>query len=185
MYAYGWKLLSLLAENVNLQLSQEYIHFYEHFRKGVLSLWDSSQNRFLSKFRSGGTDHPAKANTVQGLFPLLLDLPAEMREALLGLLKSPDHYNLSVPFPSVSKSDPSFNPTFTIDLMWRGPTWAAPNYFILHALFYSGETALFQEFAGRYVRAVQAKGLWEMYDPETGAGMGVANLSMTASVVEV
>jgi hypothetical protein len=72
--------------------------------------------------------------------------------------------------------------------MWRGPSWAAPNYFILHALYYQGseaELALFREFAGRFVGTVRKVGVWEMYGPEDGAGMGVKELGMTTSVVDI
>lgn len=50
------------------------------------------------------------------------------------MLKDEKHYKSDFPIPTVSRSDPAYEPVFTIDLMWRGPTWAAPNFFILEGL---------------------------------------------------
>lgn len=81
----------------------------------------------------------AKKNTVQVLFPIMVpDIPQKHKDSILDMLKSvikysiqEKHYKSDYPIPTVSRSDPAYNPIFTIDLMWRGPSWAAPNYFIL------------------------------------------------------
>ena len=54
------------------------------------------------------------------------------------------HYKSDYPIPTVSRSDPAYNPVFTIDLMWRGPSWAAPNYFILEGLRQNNYTELYK-----------------------------------------
>jgi len=66
------------------------------------------------------------------------DIPQKHKDSILDMLKSvikhniqEKHYKSDYPIPTVSRSDPAYNPIFTIDLMWRGPSWAAPNYFIL------------------------------------------------------
>ena len=78
------------------------------------------------------------------------------------------HYKSDYPIPSVSRSDPAYNPVFTIDLMWRGPSWAAPNYFILEGLRNSNQTGLFKEIGKKWVNEALKKGIWEMWNPETG-----------------
>ena len=77
----------------------------------------------------------ARADTIQSLFPILIPEIAENRkQSILNSLRNPKKYHSDFPIPTVSQSDPAFNPIFTIDLMWRGPSWAAPNYFILEGL---------------------------------------------------
>ena len=78
------------------------------------------------------------------------------------------HYKSDYPIPSVSRSDPAYNPVFTIDLMWRGPSWAAPNYFILEGLRNSNQTELFKEIGKKWVNEALKNGIWEMWNPETG-----------------
>lgn len=69
--------------------------------------------------------------------------------------------------------------------MWRGPSWAAPNYFILEGLRRLGETALYKEIGQKWVNEALKNGIWEMWNPETGVGYGVKELGMSTSVVDV
>jgi hypothetical protein len=69
--------------------------------------------------------------------------------------------------------------------MWRGPSWAAPNYFILEGLRRGGQTELFKEIGGKWVREALKNGIWEMWNPETGEGYGVKELGMSTSVIDV
>lgn len=79
------------------------------------------------------------------MFPILLpEIKPSHQKAILDALKDPKKYNSNYSIPTVSQSDPAFNPIFTIDLMWRGPSWAAPNYFILEGLRRLNETALYK-----------------------------------------
>ena len=41
----------------------------------------------------------------------------------------------------VSKSAPQFTPDFTVDLMWRGPTWPILNWFVMEGLVLHGQTS--------------------------------------------
>ena len=69
--------------------------------------------------------------------------------------------------------------------MWRGPSWAAPNYFILEALQNAGQDQLFREIGEKWVSQAVKNGIWEMWHPETGKGQGVKNLGMSTSVIDV
>jgi len=57
--------------------------------------------------------------------------------------------------------------------MWRGPSWAAPNYFILEGLRQNNQTQLYKEIGSKWANAVLKNGIWEMWNPETGKGYGV------------
>ena len=95
------------------------------------------------------------------------------------------HYKSDYPIPTVSRSDPAYNAIFTIDLMWRGPSWAAPNYFILEGLRNENQTALFKEIGSKWLNQALTKGIWEMWNPETVEGYGVKELGMSTSVVDI
>lgn len=91
-------------------------------------------------YRSGARFLKTRADTVQSLFPILIpEITPAHKQSILAALRDPKKYKSEYPIPTVSQSDPAFNPIFTIDLMWRGPTWAAPNYFILEGLRRGGE----------------------------------------------
>ncbi len=100
-------------------------------------------------------------------------------------MKDEKRYRSAYPIPTVSQSDPAFNPIFTIDLMWRGPSWAAPNYFILEGLRRLNETSLYKEIGQKWVNQALTKDLWEMWNPLTGEGYGVKDLGMSTSVVDI
>lgn len=81
---------------------------------------------------------------VQSLFPLLLSgLPGHMVESIVTTqLTNASKFWTPFPVPSVSKDAPQFTPVFTIDLMWRGPTWGFPNWFVMEGLTKHGYTAV-------------------------------------------
>jgi hypothetical protein len=104
---------------------------------------DDSLGRYVSEYLDGSEYKKTKANTVQALFPLLIEeLPLEHKREITAMLRDVNinfniqekHYKSDYPIPSVSRSDPAYQPVFTIDLMWRGPSWAAPNFFVLEGL---------------------------------------------------
>lgn len=159
---------------------------YLHFVAGVESLFDEEKGRYVSKYRSGKEFKTARADTVQSLFPILLpEIKPSHKKAILDALTDSNRYKSPFPIPTVSQNDPAFNPIFTIDLMWRGPSWAAPNYFILEGLRKLNETQLYKEIGRKWVDHAMAKGIWEMWNPLTGEGYGVRDLGMSTSVIDV
>ena len=69
--------------------------------------------------------------------------------------------------------------------MWRGPSWAAPNYFILEGLRALNKTELYKEIGQKWVRNAMQNGIWEMWNPLEGNGYGVKELGMSTSVIDV
>lgn len=56
--------------------------------KGLLTLWDPATKRFNSEYLDKDQFKKTKANTVQGLFPILIkDLPHEHKNSILSMLK--------------------------------------------------------------------------------------------------
>lgn len=69
--------------------------------------------------------------------------------------------------------------------MWWGPSWAAPNYFILEGLRTGNYTDLYRLIGSKWVSSAIKNGIWEMWNPETGKGYGVVDLGMSTSVIDV
>jgi hypothetical protein len=48
--------------------------------KGVLSLYDTQKHKFVSKYLTKDGYLSTRADTVQSLFPILLDIPDNLRK---------------------------------------------------------------------------------------------------------
>jgi len=53
----------------------------------VLKLYDADKHKFVSKYLSGKEYKSARADTVQSLFPILLDLPENLKNEIIAALK--------------------------------------------------------------------------------------------------
>ena len=61
---------------------------YNHFFKGLVSLYDPTLKRYTSEYLDGSVYKRTKANTVQALFPILLtDIPQEHKDSIISMLK--------------------------------------------------------------------------------------------------
>lgn len=68
----------------NLKLADYCDIQYNHFLKGLLSLYDQKNKMFTSEYLDGDAYKRTRANTVQGLFPILItDLPQEHKNSIL------------------------------------------------------------------------------------------------------
>lgn len=144
VYASGWRILGELALEIGDTVTSDYCFQQSQLSSNAIleKMWISSQNQFNSLYvDSDGVEKVSIANTVQNLFPLLLDnLPASKKDMIVHQLKDPQKYNAPFSIPTVSMDDPQFSATFDVDLMWRGPVWGFTNWFLLEGL------ALHQEF---------------------------------------
>lgn len=62
---------------------------YNHFVKGLISLYDEQLGRYVSHYLDGDQYKPTKKNTVQALFPILIpEIPQKHKEGILQMLKS-------------------------------------------------------------------------------------------------
>jgi len=125
---------------------------------------------------------------VQSLFPLLLDtIPTQMVNSIVNTqLTNSSKFWLSYPVPSVSASDARFNPVFvdSNDLMWRGPTWPILNWFVMEGLSKHGFNSTMETLMDRWIALYEKAGVWEQYNPETGANYGVEGLGMSTLIVD-
>jgi hypothetical protein len=151
-------------------------------------LWDERAGLFLDEAQPGGR-RPA-VSTWAALSPLALpDLPDEIGRRLVEEhLLDPERFWTPVAPPSVSASEPSYEPAAHAGLIrryWRGPTWVNSAWLVwlgLRRLGYAGEAA---ELAAGVIGTVERQGLREYYDPRDGTGQGAVDFAWSALVAEL
>ena len=188
VYSAGWGILGDLASKYDHDLASECYQNQQYFERGVLeNLWDESKKRFVTGYKSP-SDNSQKyhsVRTVQILFPLLLSsISAEQVEDIMKLLTDEDEFWLPAAVPSVSKAEPEYNPVQDTDLLWRGPTWGFPNWFIMEGLQKQGRSDVLRALMDKWIWTVQTGGIWEMYNPETAVGYGAEGLGMSTLIVD-
>lgn len=188
--AHGFGVLSELALEIgNVQLADQLRLRQLRIEKAIISkCWKPELRQFVSLYKDKkGNEQIAPAETIQTLFPVMLDsIPPEiLNEIVLNHMFNESKFWRKFPLPSVSASDPAFNPVFTIDLMWRGPVWAANNYFVMEGLIKHGLFSEANRLLDRWISLYATSGIFEMYNPDTGAAYGVPQLGMSTSIVDM
>ena len=201
VYASGWAILGDLAtalnnddddddDNNNTSLAAECHANAAHAETGIMThLFSPTLNRFVTGYNDPTTNaqlfHPVR--TVQTLFPLLLSpttLSPTILTALLSSLTSPQEFWTPYPIPSVSASEPEYNPVQNTDLLWRGTAWGFTNWFVMEGLRKHGQTDLVNKVMDRWIAMATKAGIWEIYNPETAVGYGAEGLGMSVLIVD-
>jgi putative isomerase len=147
-------------------------------RRMIEDFWDEK----AGLFRALHDHEPIPVSTPFGLYPLWTgQLPAGIRDRLLGHLTNPDEFWGEHGIPSVARNDPHYDP----ETMWRGPVWANLNYIFIEALRQIGEDELADTLAGRTLELIlNQPDLYEYYNAETGEppASAAAGFGWTAAV---
>jgi hypothetical protein len=151
-------------------------------------LWDERTGLFLDEAQPGGLR--PEVSTWAAMAPLALpDLPNPIgRRMVEEHLLDPSRYWLPVPPPSVSATEPSFEPGRGPGwkrAYWRGPTWVNAAWLLWLGLVRLGYEVPAQEMAAVLGRTVLREGLREYYHPYTGAGLGATDFAWTSLVLEL
>lgn len=138
--------------------------------------YDPGTGHFFSLDRHG---ERVAQHCVGGLAPLLLDLPADVVDALVAGMTGP-RFALGdrVPLPSYDLTGPAFDTT----RYWRGPAWINTSWLVLRGLERHGRHAEATTLRAALLNAVREEGFREYFDPRTGAGRGVADFSWSAAL---
>jgi len=187
VYAAGWGTLADLAANYDKNVSAYCAQKAQKWTKRVISNgWNSTLQRFVSFYRDNRNNRVEVATeTVQSLFPLLLNLPQTMVDSIVNnQILNPKKFWLKYPIPSVSADAPQFDAEFYGDLMWRGPTWPILNWIVMEGLDRHGRRDVGDQLLSRWIALYQQTGVWEHYNPLTGAPYGVEGLGMSTLIVD-
>lgn len=190
VYARGWGILAELSRlGGEMEKWRKCRQMEQTITRNILQhSWQPDSNQFISFYKNSTTDtwQPIYTKTIQGILPILLtDLPDHIvKQLVYGQITNSSHFWTYFPLPSVSISEPSFNPVFSIDLMWRGPTWGFTNWLVMEGLFHHGYHHIVMSILERWLTVVDSKGIYEMYNPLNGSTYGVEGLGMSCLFVD-
>jgi hypothetical protein len=151
-------------------------------------LWDESRGMFLDEAQPSGL-RPA-IETWAALAPLALpDLPEAIGRRLVEEhLLDRGRFWLPIPPPSVSATEPSFEPgrgSGWKRRYWRGPTWVNAAWLLWMGLLRLGYHDEAGHMARQLSEVVLREGLREYYNPSTGEGLGATDFAWTSLIVEM
>ncbi|MBU0496223.1 MAG: hypothetical protein KKA73_11290 [Chloroflexi bacterium] len=131
-------------------------------RRMIADFWDDK----AGLFRALHDEQPVPVVTPFNLYPLWTgQLPAAMRDRLIGHLTDPAEFWGDVVIPTVARHDPRYDPA----VMWRGPAWANVNYFFVEALRQVGAHDLARALREKTLEMVMRHpSIYEYYNAETG-----------------
>lgn len=147
--------------------------------------WDDADGLFYDVANKANTK--LRVNTFTSLMPLLLpDLPRTMSERLIAHMFNPKEYWAEYPVPTVSISEPTFEPGTVGDiLVWRGPTWMNSNWYLARGLKRHGYPEQARRIADQSVKLVKSSGFREYYNPFTTAGAGAPDFSWSTILLDL
>jgi hypothetical protein len=151
-------------------------------------LWDERLGLFLDEAQPGGLR--PEVETWAALAPLALpDLPEAIGRRLVEEhVLDPRRFWLTVPPPSVSAAEPSFEPGRGRGWKrryWRGPTWVNAAWMLWIGLVRLGYRDEALQMVRRLGEAVLRQGLREYYNPLTGEGLGATDFAWTSLILEM
>jgi glycogen debranching enzyme len=147
--------------------------------------WDERTGVFWDLY--GYEEHRAHTLTFSSLFPLALDsLDRHMVWRLVEehLLNEREFW-LPYPIPSVAASEPSFDPEYRTNAIWRGPSWVNVNYYLYWGLRSHGYRDIATELAKRTVAMIGLGGMREFFNPYSADGHGAVDFAWTALVLDL
>lgn len=107
----------------------------------------------------------------------------EQANSVMKKMISKKYFNIYVPLPTLSKSNPNFDPKG----YWRGPVWLDQFYFGIKGLRrygYNVQADMLQQELFHHAKGLLTDGsLRENYDPENGMGLGVKNFGWSAACI--
>ncbi|WP_394834263.1 hypothetical protein LVJ94_47970 [Pendulispora rubella] len=147
--------------------------------------WDEKTGAFFD--RHGRDGRMVRTLTISSLFPLILtDLPRSLARRLVeDHLLDGNEFWLEYPLPSVAATEPSFDPGFTVNAIFRGPTWINTNWYLYWGLRTHGYADVARTLALRTVDMVAKSGMREFYDPRDATGHGAKDFAWSSLVLDL
>ena len=163
---YIGKIASALGET---DIALRYQREFENKKALLQRYWDEETGAFLDRCRDGSGF--CRVLTPASFWPLFADCATEeQRKRQIELLKDPRKLGGIIPFPSVSRDDPAFDPDGGY---WRGSVWLPVAYMGIKTLEQYGEYALAAKlsldllhFMLRTWKEYSPHTIWECYAPE-------------------
>ncbi|MBX3086307.1 MAG: hypothetical protein KF716_32020 [Anaerolineae bacterium] len=154
------KIATIIGNEKDAEFYTERAEFWAAQMQRVM--WNEQKGIFDALYQ----EKPIDVFTPFQLLPMWTGrMPQRINERLIAHLTDPAHFWTKWPIPSVSASDPKFNP----EQMWRGPTWPNINFLFVEALERIGQTELAQQLRTKTLDLImQHRDIYEYYNPITG-----------------
>ena len=159
------KIADVLGES---EIAERFRAEFEAKKRLLQTFWDDETGAFLDLYRNGGGF--CRVLTPASYWVILAGCASpEQRQRQFSLLKDPRKLGGIVPFPSVSRDDPDFDPS---GRYWRGSVWLPTAYAGIKALERYGEYETASKlsldllrFMVRTYREYSPHTIWECYSP--------------------
>ncbi len=186
VYASGWGILADLANKFDGELSKYCKNQQQRFESAILTkCWSPKDNMFVTYFHQDGKEKISTIETIQSLFPILLDsIPKDLQSKIIEKIKDPERFWLPYPIPSTAKREETFNPHQN-RLLWRGPTWPCTTWLVMEGLIKHGYTDLASEILDRWIQMYKEHGIYEYHNPINGVAEGEEGLGMSTTIVDM
>lgn len=96
-------------------------------------------------------------------------------------LKNPEEFGTSYTIPTVSVSEPTFDPLG----FWRGPVWMSTNWFVYKGLLKYGFVTEAEKIREQSTELIKKNGFKEQFHPITGNGLGAENFTWGAIILDM
>ena len=153
--------------------------------KSLLALmYDEDSAAFYDLREPGSQKIHIKTPTI--FFPLAIpELDQTIAERIVQMhFEREREFAAPLPIPSVELRDPAFFPGET-PFIWRGPTWAAVNWFLYHALKKRGFAAQAERLRRSLWQLLEKSGFREYYNPFTGEGLGAREFTWSGLLLDM
>jgi neutral trehalase len=168
--------LERLAESAGTPLPPVLRERFAPTRRALESLWDNASDSYYS--RDYATSQLLAQPTIATFMPLFAGTATAARARQLRDQLASPAFATAHPVPSV----PTTSPLFEAKRYWRGPTWLAPNWFIIQGLRRYGFTPEANTLRTRTLDLVTKSGFREYFNPLTGEGLGADQFSWSAAL---
>lgn len=149
----------------------------ERAKPALRACWSEELQQYIS--RDTLTDTPLKLQAHSGFLAWYARLEdaansAKLQATLTDWLAKSQH-GIASTHPEAAQFEPQ--------RYWRGPIWPHVNWLIAEGCAHYGMNALHDQVRAGTLDLLSEAGLYEYFDPRTGAGYGGDNFSWTAAIV--
>lgn len=153
-------------------------------RSMLEQMYDERDAAFYDLWQPAGRRLRVLTPTI--FFPLALDkVDSDVAARVMDRhFRNEREFAAPVPLPTVAMNDPAFAPRES-PYLWRGPTWALPNWLLYHAFKRRGYRSEAARLRAALEIAVAKSGFREYYDPFTGEGYGAADFTWSGLLLDM
>lgn len=170
-------ILKEIAAAARIKLSDDLIESINRTEAALENLWDENFAVYFScDFM---TNKLLREPTVASLLPLYAGtIKKERADKLVRIMMNDKAFWLKNPVPSVPRNMRFFD----ANRYWQGPTWINMNWLLIDGLERMGYEVEAEALKSHTIEMMRENGIWEYYNPLTGAGLGSSDFTWSAAL---